>query len=325
MTLIRNFFQLVFIFSILSTNNLIWAQAYPNKPVRLIVPQSAGGSSDAAARIIALKLSEVWKQNVVVETRPGAGGNIGTDLVAKAPKDGYTLLMTYEGSYAINQWLYGTLPFDSVKDFVTIASISTVPFLIVVAAGSRFKNLQEYIEAAKLGDGKLNFASAGNGTVNHLAGEMFKMQARVNIQHIPYKGITPGVTDLLGGQVDSAFTSIPSVSQFINNGKLRALAVTSAKRSEALPNVPTIHESGLPGFDINTWYGILGPSGLSDVIVKKINADVNEILKQKDTKDRLAAIGFEILISTPEEFANFAQKDIQKWEKVVKSSAAKLD
>jgi tripartite-type tricarboxylate transporter receptor subunit TctC len=325
MTLIRNFFQLVFIFSILSTNNLIWAQAYPNKPVRLIVPQSAGGSSDAAARIIALKLSEVWKQNVVVETRPGAGGNIGTDLVAKAPKDGYTLLMTYEGSYAINQWLYGTLPFDSVKDFVTIASISTVPFLIVVAAGSRFKNLQEYIEAAKLGDGKLNFASAGNGTVNHLAGEMFKMQARVNIQHIPYKGITPGVTDLLGGQVDSAFTSIPSVSQFINNGKLRALAVTSAKRSEALPNVPTIHESGLPGFDINTWYGILGPSGLSDVIVKKINADINEILKQKDTKDRLAAIGFEILISTPEEFANFAQKDIQKWEKVVKSSAAKLD
>ena len=325
MTLIRNFFQLVFIFSILSTNNLIWAQAYPNKPVRLIVPQSAGGSSDAAARIIALKLSEVWKQNVVVETRPGAGGNIGTDLVAKAPKDGYTLLMTYEGSYGINQWLYGTLPFDSVKDFVTIASISTVPFLIVVAAGSRFKNLQEYIEAAKLGDGKLNFASAGNGTVNHLAGEMFKMQARVNIQHIPYKGITPGVTDLLGGQVDSAFTSIPSVSQFINNGKLRALAVTSAKRSEALPNVPTIHESGLPGFDINTWYGILGPSGLSDVIVKKINADINEILKQKDTKDRLAAIGFEILISTPEEFANFAQKDIQKWEKVVKSSAAKLD
>jgi tripartite-type tricarboxylate transporter receptor subunit TctC len=209
--------------------------------------------------------------------------------------------------------------------FRRIASISTVPFLIVVAAGSRFKNLQEYIEAAKLGDGKLNFASAGNGTVNHLAGEMFKMQARVNIQHIPYKGITPGVTDLLGGQVDSAFTSIPSVSQFINNGKLRALAVTSAKRSEALPNVPTIHESGLPGFDINTWYGILGPSGLSDVIVKKINADINEILKQKDTKDRLAAIGFEILISTPEEFANFAQKDIQKWEKVVKSSAAKLD
>jgi len=321
----RNFFQLVFISSILSTNNLIWAQAYPNKPVRLIVPQSAGGSSDAAARIIALKLSEVWKQNVVVETRPGAGGNIGTDLVAKAPKDGYTLLLTYEGSYAINQWLYGALPFDSVKDFVTIASISTVPFLIVVAAGSRFKNLQDYIEAAKLGDGKLNFASAGNGTVNHLAGEMFKMQARVNIQHIPYKGITPGVTDLLGGQVDSAFTSIPSVSQFINNGKLRALAVTSAKRSEALPNVPTIHESGLPGFDINTWYGILGPVGLSDVIVKKINADINEILKQKDTKDRLAAIGFEILISTPEEFANFAQKDIQKWEKVVKSSAAKLD
>lgn len=325
MALIRNFFQLVFIFSILSTNNLIWAQAYPNKPVRLIVPQSAGGSSDAAARIIAVKLSEVWKQNVVVETRPGAGGNIGTDLVAKAPKDGYTLLMTYEGSYAINQWLYGTLPFDSVKDFVTIASISTVPFLIVVNAGSRFKNLQDYIETAKSGDGKLNFASAGNGTVNHLAGEMFKMQARVNIQHIPYKGITPGVTDLLGGQIDSAFTSIPSVSQFIINGKLRALAVTSIKRSEALPNVPTMHESGLPGFDINTWYGILGPVGLSDVIVKKINADVNEILKQKDTKDRLAAIGFEILISTPEEFANFAQKDIQKWEKVVKSSAAKLD
>jgi tripartite-type tricarboxylate transporter receptor subunit TctC len=299
------------------------AQAYPTRVVRVVVPQPAGGSSDGVGRLIAQQLSERWGNSVVIDNRPGAGGNIGTDMVAKAPADGYTLLMQYEGSYAINQWLYGKLPFDSIKDFIPVASVATVPMLLVVNANSSVKTVQDFIELAKKKE--VTYASAGNGTVNHLLGEMFNMHAKVHTKHIPYKGVTPSLTDLLSGQVDAAYTSVTAVVQLVNTGKLRALAVTSAQRSDALPDVPTMTEAGLKGFDVAPWYGILAPAGTPDAIVQKISSDVSAIIKQPKVMKSLASLGAEVLITSSDQFREMARKDIAKWEPVVKASGAKLD
>ena len=311
--------------ALLAASPFVQAQSYPVRGVKIIVPQPAGGSSDGVGRLIAQKLAERWGQSAVIENKPGAGGNIGTDLAAKATPDGYTLLMQYEGSYAVNQWLYGKLQFDSVRDFIPVATVATVPQLLVVNASSPVKNVKDFIELAKSKNGNVTYASAGNGTVNHLLGEMFNMNARVKIKHIPYKGVTPGITDLLGGQVDAAFTSITSVVQLVNAGKLRALAVTSAQRSETMPDVPTMAEAGVSGFDVAPWYGILAPAGTPDAIVRKINADVATILRLPEVKASLASLGAEVLVSTPEQFRDSARRDIAKWEPVVKASGAKLD
>lgn len=299
------------------------AQPFPSKPVKIIVPQTPGGASDALARIISQKLSEKWGQPVVVENRPGAGGNIGMDAVAKSPADGYTLLMSYVGTHAINGSLYQKLPFDPEKDFAAVATLATLPFVAVVSPKLAAKDVQELVALAK--QSQVTYGSAGNGSVNHLLGEMFSSAAQVKLVHVPYKGAAPALQDLVGGQISLVFTSMPSVAQFIRAGTLRPLAVTSAKRSETFKEIPTIAESGYPGFDVNPWFGLFVPAGTSPAVVKQLNADINATLRQKDTVDKFAAQGAEVYETSPEQFASILHADIAKWSKIVRDSGAKID
>ena len=301
------------------------AQDYPSRLVRIIVPQAAGGATDTFARAIGQKLSDRWGQPVVIENRAGAGGVVGTDYVAKSPADGYTLLVTYEGSQAINQSLYEKLPFDSVKDFQPVATMSVTPFLLIVGAQAQPKTLQEYIAYARENPDKLTYGSAGNGSVNHLLGEMLKVEANIRVVHVPYKGAPQAIADVIGGHVDSAFASVPSVISSVQQGIVRALAVSSAKRVAIAPDVPTIAEQGLPSFDVNPWWGILAPAGLSPAITQKINADVAEILKTPDMQQLLAKQGAAALVSSPEEFGKLLERDVEKWRKAVKASGATIN
>jgi tripartite-type tricarboxylate transporter receptor subunit TctC len=301
------------------------AEDFPTKLVRIIVPQTAGGATDTFARSIGQKLSERWKQPVVIENRAGAGGVIGTEAVAKAAPDGYTLLVTYEGSQAINPSLYENLPFDSVKDFVPIATIAVTPFLLVVGPQIKAKTFQEFLALARADPGKLNYGSAGNGSVNHLLGEMLQVEAGIRITHVPYKGAPQAISDVIGGHVDSAFASAPSVIASVQQGLVRALAVSSGERVAISPETPTIRESGVKDFDVNPWWGIFGPAGLSQSIVTKINSDVAEILKTPDFQEVLAKQGGTSLTSSPEEFGNLLRKDIAKWAKTVKAAGVKMN
>ena len=301
------------------------AEDYPTKTVRIIVPQSAGGATDTFARSIGQKLSERWKQPVVIENRAGAGGVIGTEAVARAPADGYTLLVTYEGSQAINPSLYENLPFDSVKDFEPIATIAVTPFLLIVGPQTKATTFQQYLALARANPGKLNYGSAGNGSVNHLLGEMLQVEADIRITHVPYKGAPQAISDVIGGHVDSAFASAPSVIAAVQQGLVRALAVSSGQRVAISPETPTIRESGVKDFDVNPWWGIFGPAGLSPSIVTKINADVAEILKTPDFQEVLAKQGGTSLASSPEEFGKLLRKDIDKWAKTVKAAGVKMN
>ena len=301
------------------------AQAFPSKPVRIVVPQTPGGASDALARIVGQKLSERWGQPVVVENKPGAGGNVGTEYVAKSPADGYTLLMSYVGTQAINGSLYKSLPYDPYKDFATVGTLATVPFALVVNQGFAPKTVQELVAYAKGNAGPANFGSAGNGSLNHLLGEMFNMSQGTRLVHVPYKGAAGALTDTIGGQIQMTFTSLPSVAGHIRGDKLRALAVTGARRSAAFPNVPTFGESGLAGFEISPWFGLLAPAGTPAAVVRKINADIAEALRDKELQEKFAAAGADPYTTTPEQFARVLQDDIQKWSQVVKASGAKID
>ena len=301
------------------------AQDYPTKPVRLIVPQTPGGATDVLARAFGQKLSERWGQTVVVENRAGAGGIVGTDFVAKSAPDGYTLLLTYAGSQAINQSLYPKMPFDSVKDFEMVATVAVMPFILVVGPASPFKDVKSMIEAARAKPDSITYASSGNGSVNHLLGEMVKTDTGVKMLHIPYKGVAPSLTDVIAGQVDSAFGSVPSVIQHIQKGTLRALAVSSAVRSPAAPDVPTLAETVIPGFDVNPWWGILAPAGTPPAVVRKINADIGALLAMKETQDFLRTQGATAFATTPEQFRATLESDVTKWAKVVKDSGARID
>jgi len=303
----------------------VQAQAWPAKPVRIVVPQTPGGASDALARIVGQKLSERWGQPVVVENKPGAGGNVGTELVAKSPADGYTLLMSYVGTQAINGSLYKSLPYDPYKDFATVATLATVPFALVVNQSFAPKSVQELVAYARANTGPVNFGSAGNGSLNHLLGEMVNMSQGIKLVHVPYKGAAGALTDTIGGQIQMTFSSLPSVAGHIRSDKLRALAVTGARRSPAFPNVPTLAEAGLAGFEISPWFGLLAPAGTPAALVRKINADVAEALRDKDLQDRFAAAGADPYPTTPEQFGRVLQEDIQKWSQVVKASGAKID
>jgi tripartite-type tricarboxylate transporter receptor subunit TctC len=301
------------------------AQPFPTKVVKLIVPQTPGGATDVFARKIGQMLSEKWGQPVVVENRSGAGGVVGTDAVAKAAPDCYTLLVTYAGSQAINASLYPKLPFDTVKDFQTIATIASTPFILIVHNKLPAKDLAEYIALARAKPDALTYASSGNGSVNHLLGEMLKSEADIKMLHVPYRGVAPAITDVIGGQVDSAFSSVPSVLQMIRTGNVRALAVSSARRVSAAPDIPTIAESGFPGFDVNPWWGILAPAGADMTTVRKISGDVESILRTKEMVEFLATQGAEPLISSPEEFLKMLEADVVKWAKVVKASGATIN
>ena len=300
-----------------------FAQTFPTKPVRIVVPQTPGGASDALARIVGQKLFEKWGQAVVIENRAGAGGNIGMDVVAKSPADGYTLLMSYVGSHAINVSIYKKLPFDPEADFVAVATLANVPFVAVANAMVPVSNMKEL--AAYAVKNPVSFGSAGNGSVNHLLGEMFSTTSQAKMLHVPYKGAAPALTDLIAGQTQLVFTSLPSVAQHIRAGTVKGLGVTGSKRAQAFKDIPTIAESGYPGFVINPWFGLFAPKGTPPAILRKINADINKILADKDTLDKFALLGAEPYETTPQEFTAILHADIQKWATVVKSSGATAD
>lgn len=301
------------------------AQNFPTKPVRFIVPQATGGASDVLARIVAQKLSEQWPQQVVVDNRVGAGGNIGMELTARAAPDGHTWVLGFPGTHAINPVLYKNLPWDAEKNFVAVANLAVVPYVVVAGNNVPVKNMQELIALAKAKPGDIKYGSAGNGTVNHLLGPMIASAGGVKLTHVPYRGIAIAVTNIIANEVQLAFGSMPSVIGQIRGGLIKPLAVTTLKRLDTLKDVPTMHESGFPGFEVTPWFGISATAGTPQPVVQKINADINKLLAQRDVIERIAAQGAEPTIWTPEHFAKVIRADIVRWAKVVKDSGATLD
>ena len=303
----------------------VLAQDYPNKPIKLVVPFPPAGGTDTLSRAIAQSISTNTKWTIVVENKPGAGGNIGLDATAKSPPDGYTLAMGQTSNLAVNPTLYSNLPFDPVKDFAPIALISSQPLIVVVSAASPYKALRDLVEAAKKSPGKINMASAGNGTIGHIGGEIFQRRAGIKMTHVPYKGAGPAVTDLIGGSVDTIFGNSQSVGGLIAGGRLRPLAVTAAKRLPTLPDVPTVAELGYPGFEAATWSGLVAPAGTPKAIVDKLNAQANKALGTNEMKAKLAEDGSTPLGGTPEQFAAFIRSENAKWGAAVRDANIKLD
>lgn len=301
------------------------AGAYPNKPIRIVVPFPAGGTTDILARAVAQQLTQAWGQQVIVDNRPGAGGNIGSELVAKSAPDGYTLLMGTVGTHAINPSLYSKMPYDHVRDFAPVILVAGVPNVLVVHPSVPANTVAELIAYGKANPGKLNFASSGSGTSIHLAGELFRVQTGIQMTHVPYKGSAPAIQDLLGGQVQLMFDNLPSALPQIKAGRLRALGVTSATRAAALPDVPTIAESGLPGFEASSWFGLLAPAGTPRDVVARLDAEVAKWLASQDARDKLLAQGAIAAGGTPEDFSAHIAAETAKWAKVVKESGAKVD
>ena len=304
--------------------SVVSAQAYPAKPVRLVVPSVAGGSTDVIARIVAQKLSASLGQPVIVDNRSGAAGNIASEHVAKSANDGYTLLVAY-GGFSINPALYKKLPFDSVKDFDPVIQICSVTGILVVNPALPARTAGELIALAKSRPGQVSFASAGSGTVTHLAGELFKSMAGIEMLHVPYKGSSPALTDVLGGQVSAMFANMPGTLQHLRSGKLRVLAVTSAKRSPLLPEIPTIAEAGLPGYEAGTWYAVLAPAGTPKTVVARINTEIARALQATEMLEYLNSEGATPAGGTPEQFGAFLKTEFDKWSRVVRASGASVD
>jgi tripartite-type tricarboxylate transporter receptor subunit TctC len=296
------------------------AQQYPNRPIRLIVPSTPGGSVDTLARTIGPKLTERWGQQVVVDNRSGAGGAIAGELVAKSPPDGYLLLLGTIASLATNISLQKKLPYDPVRDFAPVTLVATQNLMLVVHPSVPAKTVKELVRFAKSQPGKLSFASAGNGTGSHLSGELFKQVAGVDILHIPYKGVAPAMVDVISGQVAINFPSILSALPHVRSGRVRALAVTGAKRTRAAPELPTMQEAGIRDYESMTWYGIVAPAGTPQDIVAKLGSEVAAILRQPDIHERLSKEGADPVGSTPQEFGRFMQSEIEKWRKVIRAA-----
>ena len=301
------------------------AQAYPTKPVTIVVPWPAGGPSDIAARPLAKGLGDEFKQSFVIDNRGGAGGNIGTALVTKAAPDGYTLLVTSSAPIVINPSLYKEMPFDPPKDLQPITNLLRVPLILTVHPSVPAKNLAELIAYVKAQNGKAQFASSGNGTPQHLTAELFRATAKLDMVHVPYKGSAPAITDLIGGHVPIMFDSAIAILPHIKSGKVRAIAITSAKRSAILPDVPTFDESGMKGFESYAWYGFFAPAKTPKDVVAKLNAAAIKVMKQPEWQKILADTGSEYVGDTPEQFAAFTRAEAAKWAKVVKDSGATVD
>jgi tripartite-type tricarboxylate transporter receptor subunit TctC len=300
------------------------AQAYPAKVVRIVVPYPPGGSNDVLARHLAQKLTPVLGQNVIVDNRGGASGAIGADYVAKAAPDGYTLLFN-SASFACSAAAEPQLPFDTEKDFSAVAGTGVGPMLINVHPSMPVKNVKELIQIARARPGQLNYSSSGTAGINHLATEMFRHMAKINIVHVPYKGMAPAITDLIGGQVQLLITTFPSIGTQVKAGRVKALAVTSPQRSRFAPELPTVAESGVPGYEAQIWWGLFAPAGTPKAIVDRLNIEARKILETADMKEKLAREGAEPLIQTPEEFSRTLSSSIQTWRKVVKDANIKLD
>ena len=301
------------------------AQEWPSKPIRFIAPNLPGGPTDILARLIGQKLAESLGQPVVVENRAGAGGNIGTEAAAKSPPDGYTLVTGNNATFGANVSLYKRLGFDPVKDFAPVILVATQPNILVVHPSLPVNSVKELIALAKARPGQLNYSGSGMGAAAHLAAELFKSMAHVNIVHIPYKSAAPALTDLIAGQTQLMFATSLSVMPYIKANRVRALAVTTAKRSRFMPELPTVAEAGVPGFEASTWHGVLVPAGTPSAIVERLNTEINRMLQLADTRDRLATLGAEIVGGTPKEFADHIQREIPKWAKVVKAANVLLE
>jgi len=307
---------------------LVLAQSlanYPAKPIRLVVPFTPGGSTDILARAIGLELTKAWGQPVVIENVPGAGGSIGADKVAKAPADGYTLLMGHIGTLAVNPSLYPNLPYDPVKNFAPVAWVARVPNVLVVHPSVKATTVQELVALAKSKPGQLNYGSGGNGSAANLATEYFKMQTGTSLLHIPYRGTAPAVTDLVGGQIQVLFTGAPAVMGQIKSGQVRALAVSSPKRMDALPDLPTVADAGYKNFEADQWYGVVAPAGTPKDIVAKLNSQINQSLNSAELKTRLNNEGAVATPNTPEVFGSLIQSEIARWKPVIQSGRVKAD
>jgi tripartite-type tricarboxylate transporter receptor subunit TctC len=301
------------------------ADVYPNKPIRLVCPFTPGGAVDMASRAIALELSKNLGQPVTVDNRPGAGGNIGGSEVAHAAPDGYTLMVTTSAIQAINPALYSKMPFNPSKDFAPIGTIVSMNNVLVVGPGSKIHSVQDLISMAKASPGQLNYASSGSGTSIHMSGEMFKSLAKVDLVHIPYKGSSPALTDLMGGQVMMMFDNIPASLPFIKTGKLRPIATTGAKRDPFLPDLPTIAESGVQGYESGVWFGLVAPANTPKEIINKLNAEMIKGTKSAEFVKRMTEAGYIVSGSTPEQMAELDRVDVQRWGAIVRASGARAD
>ena len=300
------------------------AQDYPHKPIRFIVPQPPGGTSDILARVLAQKLSENLHQQVIIDNRAGASGTIGTDLAAKATPDGYTIVLVYT-THATTPGIYGKLPYDPIADFAPITIATAAPLYLVVHPKIPVTSVPELIAYAKTRPGELNFCSAGNGSGSHLAGELFNTMTGVKLTHIPYKGSGPAITELIGGQVQLMFAGIVPIEPHVRAGRVRGIAVSSARRSLAMPQVPTIAESGLPGFEVVGWYGVLAPAHTPHAIIVRLHREFLNILQTPEIRDRLLREGAEPVGNSPAQFTEFLRTDIARWAKVIRQAGAKLD
>ena len=309
---------------------LLWSGAsraddpYPSKVITILVPQTPGGANDIIGRALAQKLSGAIGAPVIVENKPGAGGNVGTTYVARQPKDGYTLLLNAQSVQTINPFLYRNISFDPVKDFEPIMVVGVAPYLLVVNPSLPARNLSELVALAKAQPGKINYASSGNGTVNHLLGEMLKVAAGVDMVHVPYRGIAPAATDVVAGQVPVTFGSFPGLMPFVRSGQLRALAVCTEKRTQLAPDLPTMAET-IPGLFANAWYGLFAPAGTPREIIAKVHSEVAKLLDGADMKERFAGLGVEPAPSTPDQLAGLIREDLVRWGKIVKESGARVD
>jgi tripartite-type tricarboxylate transporter receptor subunit TctC len=300
------------------------AQGYPNKPVRIVVPTAPGGGVDILSRLLGQKLSEIHGQQFVIDNRPGAGANIGTALVAKSPADGYTLL-TVPSSISISASLYKKLPYDAVKDLAPIALVAATPYFVVLHPSVPAASVRELVKLAKSRPGELTYASGGSGTASHLAGEMLKKMAGIDLVHVPYKGVGPAVTDVLAGHVSLFFAGLPASGSHIKAGKLKAIAVADAKRSSLMPQLPTIAEAGYPGYAVENWLGMLAPAGTPADIISRLNGNIVRMLSTAEVSERLAALGFEPVGSTPEQFAAQLKSEIAKWAKVIQETGVRAE
>jgi tripartite-type tricarboxylate transporter receptor subunit TctC len=300
------------------------AQAYPTKPIKIVVPFAVGGIADTFGRAIAAKLTDAWGQPVVVENKGGAGGNIGADLVAKSPPDGYTFVMGNIGTHAINQYLMKSMPYDTMRDFVPVAHVLDADNLLVVHPSVPAKTVPELIAYAKSQPGKLSYASGGMGTTSHLAGEMFKSSTGVDLVHVPYKGNTPAITDVLGGQAQMIFATMPTVIQHAKAGKLRPLATLGAERNRTTPEIPAIGES-IPGFVVSNWIGLFAPAGTPPEIVTRLNAEVQKIMRSPEIEKRLETEGAKFVPTTPQTFAAFQKAEAEKWAEAIRKAGIKAE